>query len=293
MCRRASPAAVLIGLALGLSTVFAQEPIAVDVSSLASGDCLQKEWQTGVRHITLPVLVCRRSAEQIAALSPSDALEDPRLLAATLRRANQIGDSLLPSRMLAMRQHLDTRPSRSLRRDFVVLIGSDPFHGCLLRSEGFDQKPAAFFNPCLGDSFDSSGRPIQTNAPIGPLFLEIPPHHWQGDRLLIGQMPSDLAWTAYDLRVIDGESSPQTQLQNAIIWGDLDRIRSLVQESHDPVALNQPLPDVAATPLIVAIAAGQRAVVKWLLKNGATPDADAQELAEIIGDEEIIRVLER
>jgi Rieske Fe-S protein len=283
----------MIALALGLSTAFAQGSLAVDVSDLASGECLQKEWQTGVRHIALPVLICRRSAEQIAALDSSDALEDPRLLAATLRRANQIGDSLLPSRMLAMRQHLDTRPSRSLRRDFVVLIGSDPFHGCLLQSDGFGQKHAAFFNPCLGDTFDSSGRPIRTNAPIGPLFLDIPPHHWQGDRLIIGQIPPDLAWTAYDLRVIDGESSPQTQLQNAIIWGDLDRIRALVQESHDPVALNQPLPDAGATPLIVAIAAGQRDVVMWLLKNGAVVDANAQELAEIIDDEEIVQALER
>jgi Rieske Fe-S protein len=292
-------AAGVLALALFMPLLAAAEPLAIESLKLAPGECLTVDWQTGVRDIELPVMVCRRTAGQLEALVHTPATYDPRLLLATLRNANGWADSRLPSQMLAMRQRLDATPSRSLRDEYFVALQMEPHIGCLLETDGFGEKRAAFRNPCHGNTFDSNGRPLVEPGyfPYPRIFLQLPPHSWREDRLIIGELPPDVAWTAYDLREFDGEKAPAAQLANAAVWGDIDRLDTLVHDKLSPVDIDAVSADLGITPLLIAIARRHHETVRWLLENGANPNAKtrhgtpALEVAKSIGDKASTKLL--
>lgn len=282
-----------------LMSPLAAEPLVIDPSTLAPGECLSRNWHTGVRGIELPAVVCRRSSGQLDALAQSPATHDPQLLLATVRAARGWADSQLPSQMLAMRQRLDATPSRSLRDEFFVALQLEPHIGCLLETAGFARREAAFRNPCHNNTFDSNGRPqVEPGSfPYPQLFMQLPPHRWREGRLIIGELPPDLEWTAYELHEFDGGKSAATRLANAAAWGDIEGLDALVHDKRNPVEIDAVSADEGITPLLIAVARRHHETVRWLLENGADPNArtrygtTALMMAQSIGDGTIVKLL--
>ena len=292
----------LLGLLalMGGSLPVSAASLRLEPSTLAPGQCLQKVWVPGIRHLKLPVMVCRRTPQQIAALTKTKAKPDPKLLLAVQLQANRLADSRLPSQMLAMQQRLDRKPSRSLRDDYFVALQMEPYIGCQLQTESFAKERSAFRNPCHGNGFDSNGRPLGKFTLYPQFFLQIPPYRWQGETLVIGELPSQIPWMMYDMRVLDGQAPRETQLINAASWGDIPRLDALVHDKRTPVDINA-APDYLSgtTALMAAVSKDQLAAVRWLLTNGANPNTvtkygtTALKVAEIIGDEAVTSELKK
>jgi ubiquinol-cytochrome c reductase iron-sulfur subunit len=147
-------------------------PVEVDISKLEFGQQIIVEWRKK------PVWILRRSEE-------------------TLKELASVDDSLLDPDSGNTNQQPDycQNPSRSIKDEFLVLIGVCTHLGCSptyvpkveaeSRNLG-DEWKGGFFCPCHGSKFDLAGR-VYKGVPA-PKNLEIPPYHFIGDnRILIGE----------------------------------------------------------------------------------------------------------
>ncbi len=142
-------------------------PVSADVSKLEIGQQVTVEWRGR------PVWLLRRSEAMIAQtrdIDPgrlrdpeSDAPQQPSYIEGTLR---------------------------SIKPEYGVLIGICTHLGC---SPSFRPEPGAadlgadwpggYFCPCHGSRFDLAGR-VFTGVPA-PLNLEVPPHRYDGDSVIV------------------------------------------------------------------------------------------------------------
>ncbi|HWJ94844.1 MAG TPA: ubiquinol-cytochrome c reductase iron-sulfur subunit [Telluria sp.] len=142
-------------------------PTEVDISRIAPGALATVEWRGK------PVWVLHRTQPMIAALGNHDAvLADP-----------QSTTDQQPA--------YAKNPMRSIRPDFVVLTAICTHLGCVpvFRAEPDAPDlppgwPGGFYCPCHGSMFDLAGR-VFRNVPA-PRNLEVPPHLFQGNKLVIG-----------------------------------------------------------------------------------------------------------
>jgi ubiquinol-cytochrome c reductase iron-sulfur subunit len=147
--------------------------VEVDISAIKPGEKVVVEWRGK------PVWVMRRTPEQLASLSKTEALvADPK-------------SERKPTEVTPM---ADTRNQhRSLKPEIFVAVGICSHLGCSpsdkleAKPEPFDANwPGGFFCPCHGSSFDIAGR-VYKNKPA-PDNLEVPPHTYLSDtKLLIGE----------------------------------------------------------------------------------------------------------
>jgi ubiquinol-cytochrome c reductase iron-sulfur subunit len=147
-------------------------PVEVDISKLEYGQQIIVEWRKK------PVWILRRSEETIQELaSVDDILLDPA------------------SDNTGQQPDYCQNPSRSIKDEFLVLIGVCTHLGCSptyvpkveaeSRNLG-DEWKGGFFCPCHGSKFDLAGR-VYKGVPA-PKNLAIPPYHFIGDnRILIGE----------------------------------------------------------------------------------------------------------
>lgn len=141
-------------------------PVEVDVGKLAVGEMMTVEWRGK------PVWILRRSPAMLAALAEHDA----RLADAASSEAQQ--------------PDYATNPHRSIRPEFLVVIGICTHLGCS-PSEKFATGagagmaadwPGGFLCPCHGSTFDLAGR-VFLKQPA-PTNLEVPPHAWLSDAVV-------------------------------------------------------------------------------------------------------------
>ena len=143
--------------------------VEVDVSTLAPGEKRVVEWRGK------PVWIMRRTPEQLASLEKLDGqLADP-----TSQRKGY------PTPEYAQNRH------RSIKPEFLVAVGICTHLGC---SPGDKLTPGpqpslpddwqgGFLCACHGSTFDLAGR-VFKNKPA-PDNLEVPPHHYLSDNLLL------------------------------------------------------------------------------------------------------------
>ncbi|ACK54771.1 MULTISPECIES: ubiquinol-cytochrome c reductase iron-sulfur subunit [Thauera] len=145
-------------------------PVEADVSKLAVGDMVTVEWRGK------PVWILRRTPEMLATLEHNKArLADP-----------VSGEPQQPE--------YATNRQRSIKPEYLVVIGICTHLGCspsekfaIGTTEGMTADwPGGFLCPCHGSIFDLAGR-VYLSQPA-PTNLEIPPHKWLSDGLvLIGE----------------------------------------------------------------------------------------------------------
>lgn len=142
-------------------------PVKADISKLEPGQMVVVEWRGK------PVYVVRRTQEALDSLAKDvGILRDP-----------ESKESVQPG-------YVDP-VQRSIKPEYLVLLGLCTHLGCAPKYRpdvgaadlGGDQWLGGFFCPCHGSKFDLAGRVFQ-GVPA-PLNLEVPPHKYEGDKVLV------------------------------------------------------------------------------------------------------------
>ncbi|MDA9877338.1 ubiquinol-cytochrome c reductase iron-sulfur subunit [bacterium] len=153
-------------------------PVKVNISKLEVGGRLVVEWRGK------PVYIVRRDA---AALATIDTITDGILKDPASESAAQPDYVAGSARTLAGKE------------EFLVLVGLCTHLGCapMYRPDvgaldlGGDAWMGGFFCPCHGSKFDLSGR-VYAGVPA-PTNLEIPPHVYESDDVVIIGIDSEVA----------------------------------------------------------------------------------------------------
>ena len=150
----------------------AAAPVEVDIGQMERGQKLDLIWRKQ------PILVVRRTPEMLEALVDEGVpLRDPH------------------SENLAQQPEFARNPHRSIRPEFLVLVGVCTHLGC---NPSYLPDPAGaelgshwnggFFCACHGSRFDLAGR-VYANVPANA-NLRVPPYRFLSDsRILIGEPP--------------------------------------------------------------------------------------------------------
>lgn len=142
-------------------------PVKADISKLEPGQMIVVEWRGK------PVYVVRRTEEALATLAKMEAqLRDP-----------ESAESVQPG-------YVDTK-QRSIKPEYLVLLGLCTHLGCAPKYRpdvgavdlGGDEWLGGFFCPCHGSKFDIAGR--VTKGVPAPLNLEVPPHSYESEHVLV------------------------------------------------------------------------------------------------------------
>ncbi|MGB2115264.1 MAG: ubiquinol-cytochrome c reductase iron-sulfur subunit [Porticoccaceae bacterium] len=153
-------------------------PVRVNISKLEAGGRLVVEWRGK------PVYIVRRTQEALDALNQ---IEPNELKDANSYSANQ------PTYVSGNARSLQGK------EEVLVLVGLCTHLGCapMYRPDvgaadlGGDAWLGGFFCPCHGSTFDMSGR-VFVNVPA-PTNLEIPPHNYESDDVLVIGVDSEVA----------------------------------------------------------------------------------------------------
>jgi ubiquinol-cytochrome c reductase iron-sulfur subunit len=144
-------------------------PVEADISNLAPGELAVVEWRGK------PVWIMRRTKEMLAAVRKSD---------------DKVTD---PKSEVAAQPDYAKNENRSIKPEFLVLVGICSHLGCSPQQKSSDEKgemgadwAGGFLCACHGSKFDLAGR-VYKGAPA-PINLEVPPHTYLSDtKLLIGE----------------------------------------------------------------------------------------------------------
>jgi ubiquinol-cytochrome c reductase iron-sulfur subunit len=150
----------------------ASAPVEVDLSKMETGQLLRVAWRGK------PVWILNRTPEVLATLKTlENELRDP-----------QSSESIQPAS--------SKNPTRSIKPEIFVAVGLCTHLGCspTFRPEVSppdlgDKWQGGFFCPCHGSWFDLAGR-VYSGVPA-PTNLEIPPHRYVTDTLLIVGEPAE------------------------------------------------------------------------------------------------------
>ncbi len=142
-------------------------PVKADISKLAPGEQVIVEWRGK------PVWIVRRTQAMLDALPGlDDAMADP--------------DSVKAKQPAYVPQNA----MRALRDEYVVLVGLCTHLGCsptyrpeVAIAEFGQDWQGGFYCPCHGSTFDLSGRVYKSKP--APTNLEIPPHHYLDDNVIV------------------------------------------------------------------------------------------------------------
>jgi ubiquinol-cytochrome c reductase iron-sulfur subunit len=144
-------------------------PVEANISDIAPGELKVVEWRGK------PVWIMRRTKEQLESVKKADdKVTDP--------------GSRIPEQPAYAKNEY-----RSIKPEFLVLVGICSHLGCSPQSKGADAKGemgadwlGGFLCPCHGSKFDLAGR-VYKGAPA-PKNLEVPEHMYLSDStILIGQ----------------------------------------------------------------------------------------------------------
>ena len=141
-------------------------PVEADISKLEDGQMIRLQWRGK------PVWAVKRTEEMLQALPTLDGnLRDP--------------DSVEPQQ-----PPYAQNPTRSVKPEVLIAVGICTHLGCSpsFIPEAVPQPydpdwKGGFFCPCHGSKFDLAGRVY--NAVPAPLNLEIPPHQYISDTLIL------------------------------------------------------------------------------------------------------------
>ena len=153
-------------------------PVRVNISKLEAGGRLVVEWRGK------PVYIVRRTPESIEALGQIDATSLKDANSESADQPAYVGG--------------DAR-SLEVKEEILVMVGLCTHLGCapMYRPDvgaadlGGDAWLGGFFCPCHGSTFDMSGR-VFVNVPA-PTNLEIPPHSYESDDVLVIGVDSEVA----------------------------------------------------------------------------------------------------
>lgn len=142
-------------------------PVRQNIAKLEPGQMITVEWRGR------PVYIVRRTPEAIAGL------------------AKVVGQLRDPNSEEPQQPPYAQNATRSIRKEYLVLLGLCTHLGCApaYRPDvgavdlGGENWLGGFFCACHGSRFDMAGR-VFRGVPA-PLNLEVPPHRYEGDNVLV------------------------------------------------------------------------------------------------------------
>ena len=142
-------------------------PVEADISKLEPGAIVKVNWRGQA------IYIVHRSPEMVATLTSAEVV-------------NSLRD---PNSEEPQQPQYAKNPNRSLKPDYLVLIGVCTHLGCapLNRFERADPElgaswPGGFYCPCHGSKFDLAGR-VFKEVPA-PSNLKVPPHRFVSDGVI-------------------------------------------------------------------------------------------------------------
>jgi len=149
-------------------------PVETDVSKLEPGAIVKVLWRGQA------IYIVHRTPEMVATLTSPEVIN-------ILRDPNS--DERDPNSSEPQQPEYAKNPTRSLKPDYLVLIGVCTHLGCapLNRFERGDPElgaswPGGFYCPCHGSKFDLAGR-VFKDVPA-PLNLRVPPYRFVTDTVV-------------------------------------------------------------------------------------------------------------
>jgi ubiquinol-cytochrome c reductase iron-sulfur subunit len=168
------------------ATLAAGGPVDLDIGKMEPGQQVAIRWQSH------PILVTRRSAQQM------QSLQDPKLTALLADPASN--ERQQPP--YAQNWH------RSANPEYGVVVGICTHLGCIPlfypdpnASEPASNWPGGYFCPCHGSKYDLAGRVF--NGVPAPYNLPVPPYHFaSATTIRIGENPPDAQFDFSSIRQI-------------------------------------------------------------------------------------------
>lgn len=244
----------------------------IDLTKIEPGSTYTTQYGSHLVHIY------RRSKEDLANLdsyveSYDLKLDETRWISAT--------DSWEPTLVGGVEDYVYIREQskfeglkyRSLRDDFLVVIGMDPQYRCnvkplskKMKSMLNAPKQSIFWHLCHGQFFDSSGREISKEGVIKKdgRNLLIPPHVFKNEKLLLGS--SNLSLSEIETKADYTGLSSQEKLWKALRYSDYPALLESLKNGGNP---NKK--DKGVSPIDIAIIWSGPQLVKLLIDNGARP----------------------
>ena len=144
-------------------------PVTADISNLSPGEMQVVEWRGK------PVWIIRRTKEMLDAVKKAD---------------DRVTD---PNSEVPLQPDYAKNGYRSIKHEFMVLVGICSHLGCSPQSKGADAKAemgadwaGGFLCPCHGSKFALAGR-VYKGAPA-PVNMDVPPHMYLSEgTILIGE----------------------------------------------------------------------------------------------------------
>lgn len=136
--------------------------IAIDISKIEEGGFVINEWRGK------PVWILRRTKQMLETLSAQD------------------GNLRDPASEEQQQPEYARNATRAIKPEILVLLGVCTHLGCspkYVKEPTVDLSYGGFFCPCHGSKFDFAGR-VYKGVPA-PANLEVPPHHYQSDNVII------------------------------------------------------------------------------------------------------------
>jgi ubiquinol-cytochrome c reductase iron-sulfur subunit len=154
-------------------TLAAGSPVTIDLSKIAPGQQIIIQWRS------TPIFIVHRTAPALAGLRQQALLS---------RLSDPDSDEF-------QQPDYAKNWSRSLKPDYLVLVGICTHLGCIPRYQsqpeggGIEsQWPEGYLCPCHGSRYDLAGR-VFRGMPA-PLNLPVPPYHFSGETsLIVGENP--------------------------------------------------------------------------------------------------------
>ena len=261
---------------VGLTVLFSPSPgvagevpsppvdVVVSLSQLAPGAVGRVRWAR------FPVIVVRRDSPTLEHLlgraSEHTAAPHGEQWFSSLAYAHQIHPRL-PSWLLLDQIELEGSALRSTRPEYFVGFAFSPYDGC-----GIEAKRSSgglyFENPCHGERYDAAGR-VQSGHGLGKSWnLYIPPHRFEGDRLIIGLAGRRAPAGELAVRLNLAGLSPTERFLQAARLGRLDVVHRALSQG---VAVGT-VDTEGNTALMLAVLKGRPEVVDALLAAGAVPN---------------------
>ena len=267
----------------------AREVINVNTELLESGQLLK------INYVGRPIFIYRRTDGEISYLDNKNKfnLADPasKNLYASIKYSYQSSSSYVWTRLLLTDQpEIEEFPYRSFEKELFVVAGWGPQSGCELLfnlPDIKDKLDTTFFDPCVGASYDTSGRVLEGKLKNGShgysaiYNLYIPPHKIMSGNLVKIGVPEhvDIPELPESFKKSYKGLNPTERLMLAAQFNDIAEVESALSDGADANFYEFG----KGSPFDAAIVGGSMKIIELLISNGAKPNHNSLNVANFVG----------
>lgn len=267
--------------------------ISINIDSLEEGEILPVEF------IGRQIYIYRRTNTDLAYLERSnpeltDASTQQRFHASVRREFSSTSSAVWARLVLAAEPIASRLPMRSIDESILVVASWSPTSGCkLIPSTPTERVSESFVfrDPCTGIKFDAAGRALaSTSAGRVPLLdIVVPPYHFQRRNVIrLGPITAtSIPTLPFSSDELYGSGTPTQRLIGAARYNDIEAVREAIKAGANVRYFRHG----QGSPIDAAITGSSIEVIQLLLRHGAQPTPTSEDLARLLGRQEVIILL--